>query len=63
MRNITYLFQKADGQDNRPQRRVHDPEFGAVTLLPTDEQRKLTYRAFFPEDGDEQRFLRLHCRT
>lgn len=58
VRNLTYLIQHADGQSNRPQRRVHGPEFGMVTLLPTDEQRNLTYRAFFPEDGVEQRFSR-----
>ena len=48
--NIVYLFQKADGQRNKPERRVHYPEFGNVELLPTDEQRNLTERAFFPED-------------
>ncbi|MFH1672909.1 MAG: Eco57I restriction-modification methylase domain-containing protein [Pseudomonadota bacterium] len=48
--NITYLFQKADGNHHKPERRVHDPEFGAVKILPSAEQRKLTYRAFFPED-------------
>ena len=57
VRNITYLFQKADGSRQQPKRRVHDPEVGAVTLLPTDEQCNLTYRAFFPEDTDLQRFL------
>ena len=50
VRNIVYLFQKADGQRNEPERRVHFPEFGNVELLPTDEQRNLTDRAFFPED-------------
>ena len=51
VRNITYLFQKADGGKNRPERRVHNPVFGIVNLLPTDEQRNLTRRAcFFPED-------------
>lgn len=48
--NITYLFQKANGSHNKPERRVHDPEFGAVKILPSSEQRKLNYRAFFPED-------------
>ena len=56
VRNVTYLFQKADGSHHKPQRRVHEPEFGAVKLLPTDEQRNLTYRAFFPEDTDVQQF-------
>ena len=50
VRNIVYLFQKADGQRNKPERRVHYPEFGSVELLPTDEQRNLTERTFFPED-------------
>ena len=48
VRNITYLFQKADGSHQQPERRVHDPEFGIVNLLPTNEQRELTYRVFFP---------------
>ena len=52
VRNVTYLFQRADGSFNRPERRVHDPEFGVVTLLPSDEQSKLDYRVFFPEDTD-----------
>ena len=55
--NVTYLFQKADGSHQKPERRVHDPEVGAVTLLPTGEQCNLTYRAFFPEDTDFQQFL------
>ncbi|OGW15482.1 MAG: hypothetical protein A3G93_00390 [Nitrospinae bacterium RIFCSPLOWO2_12_FULL_45_22] len=58
--NITYLFQKADGRHHRPERRVHDPEFGAVKILPTAEQRKLNYRAFFPEDTVPQQ---LHNST
>ena len=50
VRNITFLFQKATGLQERPQRRVHDPEVGTVSLLQTDEQKTLSYRAFFPED-------------
>ena len=56
VRNVTYLFQKADGSHQRPERRVHDPEFGVVKSLSTDEQCQLTYRAFFPEDADFQQF-------
>lgn len=52
VRNLTYLFQKSDGRHNKPERRVHDPEFGVVNLLPTDVQEKLTYRVFFPEDTE-----------
>ena len=55
--NVTYLFQKADGSHQKPERRVHYPEFGAVNLLPTNEQRELTYRVFFPEDTDCQSLL------
>ena len=60
VRNITYLFQKADGSNNKPERRVHDPEFGIVKLLPTDIQSKLTYRVFFPEDIT---FQQIHTPT
>ncbi len=49
--NITYFFQKADGAEWKPQRRVHDPEFGTVTGLPSDKQRNLNHRVFFPEEG------------
>ena len=51
VRNVTYLFQRADGSEQEPERRVHNPEFGAVNLLPTNEQRELNYRVFFPEDA------------
>ena len=54
--NVTYFFQNANGATNKPERRVHDPEFGAVKLLPTDEQQKLTYRAFFPDDAEDISF-------
>jgi len=54
--NVTYFFQRADGATNKPERRVHDPEFGTVKILPTDEQHKLSYRVFFPEDGAEDVF-------
>lgn len=53
VRNVTYFFQRADGTHNKPERRVHDPEFGIVNLLPSDDQCKLTYRAFFPENETE----------
>ena len=54
--NVTYLFQKADGNHQKPERRVHELEFGKVNFLPTNEQRQLTYRVFFPEDTDIQSF-------
>ena len=54
--NIIYLFQQADGNDNKPERRVHEPVFGAVNCLPTDAQQNLTQRAFFPKDNVEQYF-------
>ncbi|MBU0678606.1 MAG: Eco57I restriction-modification methylase domain-containing protein [Verrucomicrobia bacterium] len=49
--NLVYFFQKADGTRNKPERRLHKDEFGNVTTLLTGEQRMLTYRMFFPEDG------------
>ena len=56
VRNVVYFFQKADGAFNKPERRVHDPEFGTVNLLPTGEQQNLTHRAFFPEDSPKRMF-------
>lgn len=54
--NLIYFFQKADGKCHRPERRLRQAEFGNVTTLPTDEQAKLTYRAFFPETGEQRAF-------
>ena len=54
VRNVTYLFQQAEGSKQKPERRVHYPEFGVVNLLPTNAQRELTHRVFFPEDTDFQ---------
>jgi hypothetical protein len=51
--NIVYFFQKAEGSGNKPERREHEDEFGKVKVLPTDEQRNLTYRAFFPQEQGE----------
>ncbi|MFH1742586.1 MAG: Eco57I restriction-modification methylase domain-containing protein, partial [bacterium] len=56
--NFIYFFQKADGTQNVPARRVHNDAFGKVTVLPSAEQAKLTYRAFFPEDGMKGEFAR-----
>ena len=50
VRNLAYLFQKTDGQTNKPERRVHRHEFGTTKLLTTARQRDLTQRVFFPED-------------
>ena len=56
VKNIIYLFQRTDGSENKPERRVHEDEFGSVQLLLTDEQRNLTQRTFFPEDTTTQKF-------
>jgi adenine-specific DNA-methyltransferase len=48
--NVIYFFQRSGDAKSQPERRVHQQAFGEVTLLPTDDQTKLTYRAFFPED-------------
>ena len=47
--NVIPFFEKADGADSVPLRRLHTERFGNVTELPSDIQRNLTYRAFFPE--------------
>ena len=56
VRNVIYLYQRADGKNSKPKRREHYPEFGSVHLLQTDEQQNLTQRAFFPEDSDRSQF-------
>ena len=60
VRNITYLFQKADGLRHIPLRRLHEEEFGKVRLLPSGPQAELTYRVFFPEDMETEAFA---CST
>ena len=57
VRNVIFLFQKTDGGNNKPERRVHVEKFGKVQILPTDEQQNLTHRAFFPEDTNVEEFL------
>jgi type I restriction-modification system DNA methylase subunit len=49
--NVITILQNAPGKTWKPDRRVHKETFGNSTFLPTDEQQNLTYRAFFPEDG------------
>ncbi len=57
VRNVIFLFQKTDGSDNKPERRVHVERFGEVQILPTDEQQNLTHRTFFPEDTAVGEFI------
>ncbi len=52
--NLIYFFQRADGTQHKPERRVHVKTFGNVVTLPSDEQAKITYRVFFPEDKAKQ---------
>ena len=65
VRNIIFFVEKADGRRWRPERRLHldrsdrlpeDAILGQVRLLPTDEQRNLTHRTFFPEDAVAKSF-------
>lgn len=65
VRNIIFFVEKADGRRWRPERRLHleipdrqpeDAILGQVRLLPTDEQRSLTHRTFFPEDAVAKTF-------
>ncbi|MDD3546271.1 MAG: Eco57I restriction-modification methylase domain-containing protein [Kiritimatiellae bacterium] len=58
--NVIPFIQRADGRDNIPERRLHRETFGNVTLLSSDEQSRLTCRAFFPETGVAQVFA---CKT
>ena len=54
--NLIYFFQRVDGTHSIPERRVHFGTFGNVTPLPSDEQVKLTYRSFFPEQVQHRGF-------
>jgi hypothetical protein len=65
VRNIIFFVEKADGTRWRPERRLHlerpgrlpeEPMIGHVRLLPTDEQKNLTHRTFFPEDAVAKSF-------
>ena len=51
VKNVSYLIQKGDGSNNEPERRVHNREIGQFVLLSSDQQNKLTERAFFPDDS------------
>jgi hypothetical protein len=65
VRNIIFFVEKAGGTHWRPERRLHlerpdrlpeEPMIGNVKLLPTDEQKNLTHRTFFPEDAVAKAF-------
>lgn len=65
VRNIIFFVEKAGGVHWRPERRLHlerldrlpeEPMIGNVRLLPTDEQKNLTHRTFFPEDAVAKTF-------
>jgi len=65
VRNIIFFVEKAGGTHWRPERRLHlerpdrlpeEPMIGNVKLLPTDEQKNLTHRTFFPEDAVAKTF-------
>lgn len=58
--NLIYFFQRAEGAHHTPERRGHFETFGNASELPSDEQGKLTYRAFFPESTIRQSFV---CKT
>ncbi len=62
--NMLYFFRRDDHPEpNRPERRRHDGQFGQVANLPTDEQRNLTCRAFFPEAADSTPAPAFTCPT
>lgn len=62
--NMIYFYERTGHPDaNRPERRRHDSQFDQVANLPTDEQRNLTYRAFFPETADAAPAPAFTCPT
>jgi adenine-specific DNA-methyltransferase len=56
VRNVICLYQKADGQDHHPARRLHRQRFGNVTELPTQSQQEASYRLFFPGEKKTAEF-------
>ena len=56
VRNVTFFFQRDEGESNKPERLVHEEKFGNVRLLSTNEQKNLTCRSFFPEDQEKKNF-------
>ena len=50
VRNISYVFQHLAPGDNEPMRRLHEADFGDVTLLSTAQQGELAERAFVPAE-------------
>ena len=48
--NLSYLVRKAEGAENEPLRRLHEPVFEEVRKLSTAKQKALSERVFFPED-------------
>ena len=51
--NVIPFFEKAAGQNSIPLRRLHTEKFGNVEELPSQEQKDLTYRVFFPDSDKE----------
>ncbi len=56
VRNMIFFYEKADGSENQPERRLHTESFGNVTLLRTAPQRELNERSFFPEEQKLKNF-------
>ena len=54
--NVIYFYQRADGAQCTPERRVHHETFGNINMLPSACQSELTFRAFFPEEKAQQAF-------
>lgn len=51
--NVITFYQKADGSESKPLRRLHHEKFGVIEKLPSDKQIDLTHRAFFPGEKTE----------
>lgn len=56
VRNVICFYQKADGQDYSPERRIHRQRFANVTELPTQRQHEASYRLFFPGEKKTAEF-------
>ncbi len=56
VRNMIFFYERCEGTENEPERRLHTDTFNNVTFLATAPQSELSTRAYFPEDTKQKDF-------
>lgn len=54
VKNMIFFYERGDGANNLPERRLHTERFGNITVLPTESQATATHRLFFPDKETEK---------